>query len=218
MNTNREFMKTNEMNICQHLDENRNDDSNDKILSLFENKLIYSLNVEDNILIKRTISKILDRYPTFFNEPASTKYHGAYKGGLLDHSLAVYLAAIRTSIHYNIQSSEVNPIACLFHDICKVGKYKLVKDDKKGDGSFKYVYNNDYNGIEHGAESLRRLLNIEGVSELIPEPWQIAIAYHMGVFGVSSTEMQNFSTMSERYPEVLLLHHADMIATKIYNL
>ena len=83
---------------------------------------------------------------------------------------------------------------------------------------FKYVYNNEYNGIEHGAESLRRLLNIEGVGELISEPWQIAIAYHMGVFGVSSTEMQNFSTMSERYSEVLLLHHADMIATKIYDL
>lgn len=40
----------------------------------------------------------------------------------------------------------------------------------------------------------------------------------MGVFGVSNIEMQNFSTMSERYPEVLLLHHFDMIATKIYDL
>lgn len=215
----KELLATNEMNICQHLlNKERNNDSNGKILSLLKNELLYSLNDEEDKLIKRAISKILIKYSTFFNEPASTKYHGAYKGGLLDHSLAVYLAAIRTSIYYGIQPSEVNPIACLFHDICKVGKYKLVKDDKKGDGSFKYVYNNDYNGIEHGAESLRRLLNIEGVSDLIPEPWQIAIAYHMGVFGVSSTEMQNFSTMSERYPEVLLLHHADMIATKIYDL
>ena len=86
------------------------------------------------------------------------------------------------------------------------------------DDLFKYIYNNEYNGIEHGAESLRRLLNIEGVGELIPEPWQIAITYHMGVFDVSNIEMQNFSTMSERYPEVLLLHHSDMIATKIYGL
>ena len=179
--------------------------------------VIGTYNDEEDKLIKKAISKILIRYSTFFNEPASTKFHGAYKGGLIDHSLAVYLAAIRTSIHYGIQASEVNPIACLFHDICKVGKYKLIKDNKSDDG-FKYVYNNEYNGIEHGAESLRRLLNIEGVGELISEPWQIAIAYHMGVFGVSSTEMQNFSTMSERYPEVLLLHHADMIATKIYDL
>lgn len=208
----------NELKIYNHLfNEERNNNSNDKILSLLKDELIYSINDEKDKLIKKAISKILIRYSTFFNEPASTKFHGAYKGGLIDHSLAVYLAAIRTSIYYGIQVSEVNPIACLFHDICKVDKYKLIKDNKNNDG-FKYVYNNEYNGIEHGAESLRRLLNIEGISELISEPWQIAIAYHMGVFGVSNTEMQNFSTMSERYPEVLLLHHADMIATKIYDL
>ena len=208
----------NEIMICQHLlNEERNNDANGKLLSLFKNNLLYSLNDEENKLIKKAISKILIKYSTFFNEPASTKYHGAYKGGLVDHSLAVYLAAIRTATYYGIQASEVNPIACLFHDICKVGRYKLIKDEK-GDTGFKYIYNNEYNGIEHGAESLRRLLNIEGVGELISEPWQIAIAYHMGVFGVSNTEMQNFSTMSERYPEVLLLHHADMIATKIYDI
>ena len=208
----------NELKIYNYLsNEERNNNSNDKILSLLKDKLLYSLNDEEDKLIKRAICKILIKYSTFFNEPASTKYHGAYKGGLVDHSLAVYLAAIRTSNYYGINPSDVNPIACLFHDICKVGRYKLVKDNK-GDDGFKYVYNNEYNGIEHGAESLRRLLTIEGVGELIPEPWQIAIAYHMGVFGVSSTEMQNFSIMSERYPEVLLLHHADMIATKIYDL
>lgn len=208
----------NELKIYNHLsNEERNNNSNDKILSLLKNELIYSLNNEEDKLIKRAIYKILIKYSTFFNEPASTKFHGAYRGGLVDHSLAVYLAAIRTSNYYGINPSDVNPIACLFHDICKVGKYKLIKDNKSDDG-FKYVYNNEYNGIEHGSESLRRLLNIEGVSELISEPWQIAIAYHMGVFGVSNTEMQNFSIMSERYPEVLLLHHADMIATKIYDL
>ena len=208
----------NELKIYNHLsNEERNNNSNDKILSLLKNELIYSLNNEEDKLIKRAIYKILIKYSTFFNEPASTKFHGAYKGGLIDHSLAVYLAAIRTSNYYGINPSDVNPIACLFHDICKVGRYKLIKDNKSDDG-FKYIYNSEYNGIEHGSESLRRLLNIEGVSELISEPWQIAIAYHMGVFGVSNTEMQNFSTMSERYPEVLLLHHADMIATKIYDL
>ena len=214
-----ELLMRNELKIYQHLsNEERNNDSNGKILSLLTEELLYSLNDEEDKSIKKAISKILIRYSTFFNEPSSTKFHSAYKGGLIDHSLAVYLAAIRTSTYYGIQASEVNPIACLFHDICKVGKYKLIKDDKKDDNSFKYIYNNECNGIEHGAESLRRLLNIEGIGELIPEPWQIAIAYHMGVFGVSSTEMQNFSTMSERYPEVLLLHHADMIATKIYDL
>ena len=113
----------NEIKICDHLsNEERNNDSDNKILSLLKNELLYSLNDEEHKLIRRAVSKILIRYSTFFNEPASTKFHGAYKGGLIDHSLAVYLAAIRTSIHYGIQASEVNPIACLFHDICKVGE------------------------------------------------------------------------------------------------
>ena len=102
----------NELKICDHLsNEERNNDSN-KILSLLKNELLYSLNDGEDKLIKKAISKILIRYSTFFNEPASTKFHGAYKGGLIDHSLAVYLAAIRTSIYYGIQASKVNPIAC----------------------------------------------------------------------------------------------------------
>jgi hypothetical protein len=45
----------------------------------------------------------------------------------------------------------------------------------------------------------------------------MAINYHMGVFGVSNEEMLRFSKITESVPEVLLLHHADMIATKIYH-
>ena len=126
------LLRQNELKIYNHLSNNeRNNNANDKILSLLKNELSYSLNNEEDKSIKRAIYKILIKYSTFFNEPASTKFHGAYKGGLIDHSLAVYLAAIRTSIHYGIQASEVNPIACLFHDICKVGKYKLIKDKEK---------------------------------------------------------------------------------------
>lgn len=49
------------------------------------------------------------------------------------------------------------------------------------------------------------------------KPWQMAINYHMGVFGASNEEMIRFSKITESVPEVLLLHHADMIATKIYH-
>ena len=102
----------NELKIYNYLsNEERNNNSNDKILSLLKDKLLYSLNDEEDKLIKRAICKILIKYSTFFNEPASTKFHGAYRGGLVDHSLAVYLAAIRTSNYYGINPSDVNPIA-----------------------------------------------------------------------------------------------------------
>jgi hypothetical protein len=109
----------------------------------------------------------------------------------------------------------------MFHDLCKVGKYKAKQETIAGINIVSYEYNHDYVGIEHGAESLRRLLTIDtikNIEEFLPESWQLAIAYHMGVFDASDTEMKNFSSLTEKYPEILLLHHADMIATKIYKL
>ena len=41
--------------------------------------------------------------PSFFNEPASTKYHGAFAGGLMYHSIAVLKAVLDT---YDIYLSE----------------------------------------------------------------------------------------------------------------
>ena len=169
-----------------------------------------------NDRIQKIVNKIIIRYPNFIRDPASSKYHGAYPGGLFDHSLMVYKYALELSDKYNLKELP-NFIACMFHDICKVGKYNLVTHTKSdGTAESSYSYNSDYVGIEHGAESLRRLLLIDDLdSDILPEPWQFAVAYHMGVFGVSDIEMTNFSKMSEKYPEILLLHHCDMLATKI---
>ena len=170
-----------------------------------------------NHCVQTIVNKILIRYPNFIRDPASIKYHGAYPGGLFDHSLMVYKYALEVSDKYNLKELP-NFIACVFHDICKVGRYIISESHTSLEGktNLAYSYNSDYVGIEHGAESLRRLLLIDGVnSDTLPEPWQFAVAYHMGVFGVSDTEMKNFSKMSEKYPEILLLHQCDMLATKI---
>lgn len=183
---------------------------------LLRHGFVFSSDYTINERIQKIVNKIIIRYPNFINDPASSKYHGAYPGGLFDHSLMVYKYALEFSDKYNLKELP-NFIACVFHDICKVGKYNLTTH-LKSDGTREsiYSYNPNYVGIEHGAESLRRLLLIEDVdSDILPEPWQFAVAYHMGVFGVSDAEMSNFSKMSEKYPEILLLHHCDMLATKI---
>ena len=190
-------------------------------LQFLRNEIIFSLDEETNKKVKEIVSQILIHYTGFIHSPASIKYHGNYDGGLFDHSLAVYLAAIKNSVNYGISECNVNFIACMFHDLCKVGKYKVKKETVGDIINVSYEYNPDYVGIEHGAESLRRLLTfdtIKNIEDFLPEAWQLAIAYHMGVFGVSDTEMKNFSSLTEKYPEVLLLHHADMIATKIYKI
>lgn len=212
-----DLLINNEIAICQYF----MDTEKVNKLHFVRDEIEFSLDSETHEKIKEVISKILIRYRGFISSPASVKYHGNYDGGLFDHSLAVYLAAIRSSNEYGIKPSDVNFIACIFHDLCKVGKYKIKEKSIDKVNTSSYEYNLDYDGIEHGAESLRRLLTIEtikGIEEVLPKSWQYAIAYHMGVFGVSDTEMKNFSSLTEKYPEILLLHHADMIATKIYKI
>lgn len=165
--------------------------------------------------IVETMNYILKAYPTFITDPASAKYHGSYDGGLFDHSMAVFEAALTISPAFG-ENIEVDPIACIFHDLCKCGKYIPVKDPKPY--ASKYVYDDDpiSIGIEHGSESLRRILLLDNT--LFTHAWQMAISYHMGPFDKSEYEAINYSKSCEAYPEVLLLHTADMIASKIYKL
>ena len=63
-----ELLMRNELKICNHLsNEERNNDSNGKILSLLKDELLYSLNDEKDKLFKRAISKILIRYSGLFD-------------------------------------------------------------------------------------------------------------------------------------------------------
>ncbi|MBQ4251611.1 MAG: hydrolase, partial [Erysipelotrichaceae bacterium] len=42
----------------------------------------------------------------FFTAPASTRYHGAYEGGLCEHSLDVYHMARKAIAGYELELSE----------------------------------------------------------------------------------------------------------------
>ena len=177
------------------------------------------------------VKSILIKYPEFLTSPASAKFHGAYEGGLFDHSIGVYYAALRLGEIYgfdhlstdkNVDRHYIDAIAVIFHDLCKVGLYKNAKKWKKDESTGNkwvqcdsYDYNNEMPTIQHGPESLRRLFNC---SQYCEEPWQLAIAYHMSVFDAGEDEKAKYSKMCELYPEVLLLHQADMISTKLYRL
>jgi len=65
----------------------------------------------------------------FFTAPASTRFHGNYDGGLLEHSLHVVEFAL-TNFNYLLKYKpdleklkESVIIAALFHDVCKVNQY-----------------------------------------------------------------------------------------------
>ena len=69
---------------------------------------------------------------TFFTAPSSTRFHGAYEGGLVEHSLNVYeclkdyLSRPRTKDLYGMDyTPETIAVTALLHDICKVGFYAV---------------------------------------------------------------------------------------------
>lgn len=178
------------------------------------------------------VKDFVERIPEeYFTSPASTKYHGAFSGGLMYHSLGVLKSVLDTCDVYltdkyrelYLTSPKIKDIsigirndicsnlaAILLHDFCKVGKYKFNEDKQK----YEYNYDSDPS-FQHGAESYRRIIR-EGFH--LSKEWELAVVYHMGVFDVSKQEMLDFSSIAEKVPEVLLLHHADMISSKILHL
>ena len=64
----------------------------------------------------------------FFTAPASTRFHGDYEGGLVEHSMKVY-EILKHKVETNIEPMEVKPetliIVPLLHDLCKANFYKV---------------------------------------------------------------------------------------------
>ena len=65
----------------------------------------------------------------FFEAPASTRFHGAYPGGLVEHSLNVYYALLGQSTIREYGGERVALVA-LLHDVCKTGYYRRERDGK----------------------------------------------------------------------------------------
>ena len=149
---------------------------------------------------------------SFFVDPASSKYHGSYEGGLCDHSLAVYEEYVKlTGI-----DDETTKIACLLHDVCKIGNYKkVIKNVKDSDGKWQEVESYEYNKENqfpygHGEKSV---LMINGYIDLTVEEI-LMIRWHMGAY--ESKECWNdLGAAQKQYPSVLYIHFADMIASNI---
>ena len=154
----------------------------------------------------------------FFTAPASTKYHGSYVGGLLEHSLNVYECLKELVARYpdlNIDEESVT-ICALFHDLCKVNFYKVgtrnVKDDNTGKWYKKDIYEIDEKfPAGHGEKSC---IILQWFLKRLTTDEILAIRYHMGGFD-SSVKGGDFS-MSKAYEMCRLaplLHLADMEAT-----
>lgn len=143
----------------------------------------------------------------FFTAPASTKYHGAYLGGLFDHSLetAKALVELTEKLGLKWQRAESPYIVGMYHDLCKCDNY-LYKPYTE-----EFIYNPDIIIPGHGDKSVIMLQQFIDLSDE-----EIAcIRWHMGAYEKDPKMWDYYGKAIEKYPNVLYTHTADMIASKI---
>ena len=138
----------------------------------------------------------------FFTAPASTRFHAAYEGGLVEHSLNVYKVFMKKHFVEGEDDPESVAICTLLHDICKAGFYEVsYRNRKNEDDRFPYG---------HGEKSVflierfMRLKNDEAV----------AIRWHMGGFD-DTAKAGSFAIAHayEQYPLAVKVHLSDLEAT-----
>lgn len=146
--------------------------------------------------------------------PASTRFHGAYEGGLLEHSLNVYneMHRMEDLIRLLRISESSLIITALLHDICKVNYYKVEMRNVKKNGTWvqePFYTVDDMFPIGHAEKSVIIAQEFIKLSDV-----EVAmIRGHMG--GYVSDTYFNPSILFNKYPEAILLHMADMKATYI---
>ena len=199
-----------------------------------ENSFLQSEKIEffEHLLINtnRTgVDKVIDflRKTDFYYAPASASHSGNYRGGLLDHSLIVYLIAksynnalISISDDFRDKIDMVSLTLCsLLHDICSTCLYKEETKWKKGETNQWESYIgygiNDTVPWGHGAKSVIMLqqLGLDLVSAEI-----CAILYHMGFWETDAKDTR-FSQMNaiKYFPIVTLIQTANFESSVIFE-
>lgn len=144
--------------------------------------------------------------------PASTRYHSAHQGGLLEHSMNVYYEMIRSQDIIKLLNipQDTLIITALLHDLCKVSYYKEDVRNVKKNGTWvqePYYTVDDFFPIGHGEKSIiiaQEFIKLNDVEVAM-------IRGHMG--GFVSDPYFNVSALYNKYPEAVLLQMADMRAT-----
>ena len=151
----------------------------------------------------------------FLRAPASTRWHGAHEGGLVEHSLAVHDRLVQLDGCLGFGLAEDSMTLCaLLHDVCKADCYvpdtRNVKDERgvwHKVPCYRFEERYPYGG--HGSKSVYL---VQSFVRLSPEE-AAAINCHMGQF--DATQYSNPSPVYAANPLAWLLHVADEAATYV---
>ena len=171
----------------------------------------------------KELLEYLEKETDFFYSPCSTKYHLSVEGGLVEHSINVYLNFTKIcGLFYSDFSEESIAICSLFHDICKFHCYNPSKKSRKTgktlpNGKPEWEDYTGYDFVEdfpygHGEKSVYLLQKYIALTD----EEAMAIRWHMG-YSDSSFKggMQTVSNAMSKYPVIAYLHSADMISSAV---
>lgn len=184
---------------------------------------------------------LLENKSNFFKDPASSRYHLAYPGGLVEHSINVYkrlhwLCEVedKFNLPFQMPSEESIAIVGLLHDICKADTYiehrETIRDyDKhlvattRNGGHLESIYSDEQGDfvlkeqVTYTKEDPFPFGHGEKSVLLITKFMQLteeeifAIRYHMSSW--NPEEKNRASSIFETYEFALLTHMADEFAT-----
>ena len=134
----------------------------------------------------KLLEYLLSKSSDFFTAPASTRYHGSYEGGLVEHSVNVYhclkdylLRDRARDIYSMIYDDEAVAIVALLHDLCKINCYKHgnrnVKDEN---GIWQTVATYEYEDSLPYGHGEKSVYIVTGFMRLSREE-SFSIRYHM---------------------------------------
>ena len=156
----------------------------------------------------------------FFEAPASTRFHGAYRGGLLEHSMKVYEIFKEKVKNANIEINSPEDtiiITGLLHDICKANFYKVDYRNAKNElgvwEKVPYYTIEDQIPYGHGEKSV---MMISEYIKLTPEE-KFTILWHMG-FTEPKEVYNTIGAAYKKYPLALLLFEADLETSYFFDI
>ena len=166
----------------------------------------------------KLLNYLISEQSDFFTAPCSTRFHGSYAGGLVQHSINVYnclkdyLSRQRTKDVYGMEyTNESIALTALLHDVCKMNFYSVdYRNAKNEQGVWEkvpYYTINDQLPYGHGEKSV---YIVSGFMQLTREE-AFAIRYHMGFSGIE--DRNSIGKAFEMFPLAFALSVADMEAT-----
>lgn len=166
---------------------------------------------------RENIDKLLEylnNETDFFKAPASSRFHLAKEGGLLEHSMNVYKRLyMLNKLEETKMPDDSMIISALLHDVCKVNFYvEDFRNVKNDNGVWEKVpcYKiDDKDPYGHGEKSVRM---IEKFIKLTDDE-AYAIRWHMGPFSGES-DWQYLDKVYVKSRLSLLMHQADVYASK----